>query len=202
MLPRMARLLMQQALALPVLFFVPVLVAGFLVEGYSAIGQQASEITLTESGTAISILNSGAILSGASCLLLALGISLSHRRFYLTSIVLAVFGVSMVFNGLYPMGSLMHGLYGSGLSLMILPFVACYELKNESVAQMFFPVSLAAGFVIFTYSWSMLVGLDPADYRGLTQRLASIVIFGWIAFLAWQVSRSVAKPAPQRTKSR
>jgi hypothetical protein len=34
----------------------------------------------------------------------------------------------------------------------------------------------------------MLVGFDPSAYKGLTQRLASVVIFGWLSYLAHQVN--------------
>jgi hypothetical protein len=72
---------------------------------------------------------------------------------------------------------------------MILPFVACYELKNEIINQKFFTISLISGAVIFIYLWSMLVGLDPSNYKGLTQRIASLFIFGWIAYLAFELSK-------------
>ena len=89
------------------------------------------------------------------------------------------------------MGDPMHGFYGIGLSLMVLPFVSCYELKGSAIDKRYFPITIAAGYVIFIYFWSMLVGLDPSEYRGLTQRIASLVIFGWIAYFAYEMSRSL-----------
>ena len=184
-------LLIKQALLLPLYFFVPVLIAGTLVQDYSAIGQHASEITLTDNSTAILIVNAGAILSGLSCILMAVGLFFVQKKELLISaILLSIFGVSMVSNGLYPMGDPMHGFYGIGLSLMILPFVSCYELKGSSIDKRFFPITLTAGMVIFLYFWSMLVGFDPTEYRGLTQRLASVFIFGWISYWAFSVLRT------------
>ncbi|MGY0393115.1 DUF998 domain-containing protein [Bizionia sp. KMM 8389] len=181
--------LIKQAVIIPILFFVPVFIAGFLTENYNLIEQHASEITLTNSDTAKSVINSGAILTGLSCILLAIGIIINFKKFLMTSILLIIFGISMVSNGLYPMGTIMHGFYGFGMSLMILPFIACYELKNENIKKVFFKISLICGFVIFIYLWSMLVGLDPANFRGLTQRIASLFIFGWIAYLAFELSK-------------
>ncbi len=86
------------------------------------------------------------------------------------------------------MANPMHGFYGMGLSLMILPFVVCYELKTILLEQKFYTVTLLCGLIIFVYLWSMLVGLDPSAYRGLTQRLASVVIFGWLSYVAYQVN--------------
>ena len=183
--------LIKQATLVPLFFFVPVLVAGFLVPGYDPIGQHASEITLTGSALARAVVNVGAITTGLSCLALALGILLRSRNHYGSSILVALFGVSMVSNGVYPMGTALHGLYGMGLTLLILPFVACYEWKNEILDKRFFTISLIAGCVIFVYMWSMLVGVDPAAYRGATQRIASVFIFGWIAYWAYVLNRLV-----------
>jgi len=186
--------LIKQATIIPVLFFVPVFIAGALVDGYDPIKQQGSEITITDFYTAKAILNTGAMLSGLSCILLGLGILLNFKKYVLTSVLLMIFGISMVSNGIYPMGTPMHGLYGMGLTLMIAPFVACYEWKNEPVRRDFFRVSLLSGSVIFIYLWSICVGLDPENYRGLTQRVASVFIFGWIAYLAFAIGQTQPDP--------
>ncbi len=180
--------LIKQATLLPLFFFVPLFIAASMVDGYSHIKQHGSEITITSFHAAKAFLNSGAILTGISCLLLALGVLLIFKKYFITSALVALFGISMISNGIYPMGTMMHGIYGMGVVLMILPFVACYELKNESLNQSFFTISLFSGFVIFIYLWSIFVGLDPSNYRGLTQRIASIFIFGWIAYLAFTLS--------------
>jgi hypothetical protein len=184
--------LIKQAKFIPLLFFVPITIAGFLVPGYDMIKQQGSEITLTTYKNAILILESGALLSGLSGILLALGMMLKYKRFYLSSAILIVFSISMMSNGLFPMGSPMHGFYGIGLSLMLLPFISCYELKNESVRKTFFKLSIISGFVMFIYFWSMIVGLDPQGYQGLTQRIAAVFMFGWIAYLAYELEKNVA----------
>lgn len=58
------RLLIKQAVVIPLLFFIPVFIAGGLVDGYDLIKQHASEITLTDFETAKIILSTGAILTG------------------------------------------------------------------------------------------------------------------------------------------
>jgi hypothetical membrane protein len=189
-------LLIKQSLLLPLYFFVPVLIAGILTADYSAISQHASEITLTDNLTAITVLNTGAILTGLSCILLSIGlIRVSKKKNLLSAILLIIFGISMISNGLYPMGSPMHGFYGIGLSMMILPFVSCYEFKGSSIDKKYFPITIIAGLVIFIYFWSMLVGLDPVEYRGLTQRIASVVIFGWVAYLAFETIKTLPNKA-------
>ena len=183
--------LIRQATFIPLLFFIPVFIAGFLVPDYNLIKQHASEITITEFETAKMVINSGAILTGLSCILLAIGLILNFKKYFMSSVLLTIFGISMVSNGFYPMGTLMHGAYGIGLTLMITPFIACYELKNENIKKIFFKISIISGFIIFVYFWSMLVGLDPINYRGLTQRIASVFIFGWIAYFAYELNNTL-----------
>ena len=183
--------LIRQAILLPFIFFIPTTIAGFLTENYSFIRQHGSEITITDFEMAKLFLNGGAIATGISCIVLAMGILLNFKKYYLSSVLLTIFGTSMISNGLYPMGTPMHGLYGIGLSFMVLPFMACYELKNENVKSNFFTISLISGAIVFIYFWAMLVGLDPTNYRGLTQRVASVFIFGWIAYFAFELNRKL-----------
>jgi hypothetical membrane protein len=182
--------LLKQAILVPALFFIPMIVAGLLVPGYDVIKQHASEITLTQYKNAILIFNSGQLLSGLSCILMAVGIIFNFKRFYVSSIILLIFGVSMISNGIFPMGNVMHGFYGIGLVIILLPFAACYELKNENVKKVFFKISVLSGAVFFVYFWAMIVRLDPENYRGLTQRIAALFIFGWIAYLASQLEKN------------
>ena len=185
------KILIKQTLILPLLFFIPVFISGYLVDDYNPISQHASEITLTKFETAKTILNIGAILTGLSCILFSFGtLLLSHKRLFLSSILIFIFGISMISNGLFPMGNPMHGFYGIGLSLIMLPFICCYEMKNVIKEKRFFRLSIFSGIIIFIYFWSMLIGLDPENYRGLTQRLASVVIFGWIAYAAHSINKN------------
>jgi hypothetical membrane protein len=184
--------LLKQAILVPAIYFIPVLIAGLLVPDYDMIKQHASEITLTHYKNAILIFDSGMILSGLSCVLLALGIIFDLRKFYLSSILLIIFGISMVSNGIFPMGNVMHGFYGIGLIIMLLPFAICYELKNENIKKIFFKISIISGIVIFVYFWSMIVHLQPENYSGLLQRIIAIFIFGWIAYFAFELKKNVA----------
>ena len=183
----------KQGIIIPIFFFIPVIIAGILVPNYDAVKQQASEITISNIESAINIINTGALLTGLSCFLLAFGIILKFKKFYISSILLTIFGFSMISNGIYPMGTIMHGFYGIGLTLMILPFIVCYELKNENISKLFFKITLISGFIIFFYLWSQLVGLDPNNYKGLTQRIASVFIFGWIGYFAFELSKNLEK---------
>ncbi|KAF2515911.1 DUF998 domain-containing protein [Flavobacterium zhairuonense] len=183
--------LLKQAKLILAIYIIPVFVAGLLVPGYNIIKQHASEITLTQYKNAILIFNSGMIASGISCVLLGVGIIFNFKKFYLSSFMLIVFGISMISNGIFPMGNIMHGFYGIGLIIMLLPFAACYELKNENAKKIFFKISIISGLLTFVYFWAMIVRLDPENYRGLTQRIVSVLIFGWIAYFAREIEKDV-----------
>ena len=187
--------LFKQAWLLPFYFFIPVTIAGFLVDDYSSIAEHGSALSLSDNATARTLLSTGAISAGVSCILLALGVVLKTREKHLLSgVLLMLFGTSMISNGLYPMGDPMHGIYGMGLSMMLVPFVVCYEVKGPAVRTRFYTVTLIAGLVNFVYFWALLVGVDPVEYSGLTQRIASLFIFGWIAYWGFASSKLYTKP--------
>ncbi|HEX8548160.1 MAG TPA: DUF998 domain-containing protein [Cytophagaceae bacterium] len=99
--------LIRQAKLIPLLFFIPVFFSGFLVDGYDSIRQHASEVALSNFIVAKLISNAGAILTGLSCIFLSIGI-LNTRKYYICSVLFMIFGVSMISNGIYPMGTPMH----------------------------------------------------------------------------------------------
>jgi len=105
----MRKYMIKQAIIIPILFFVPVFIWGFLINNYYLIEHHASEITLTDFDIAKTLINSGAILTGLSCVVMAIVIILNFKKFIMTSILLLIFGISMISNGLYPMGTIMHG---------------------------------------------------------------------------------------------
>ncbi|MFK7812397.1 MAG: DUF998 domain-containing protein [Maribacter sp.] len=185
------KFLIRQAKFAPIFYFVPVFMAGLLIDDYNLVKQHASEITIASFYYAKTIINAGFILTGSSISIFALGIIIDFKKFYISSIMLIVFGISMISNGLYPMGTHMHGIHGIGLAQMLLPFIVCYEVKNENFSKLFFKLSLITGFLIFIYFWSMIVGLDPVNYMGLTQRIASAIILGWIAFFAFELKKII-----------
>ena len=186
------QLLLRQGYALPFLFFVPVLIAGFLLPDYSAIAEHGSVMTLSHNAWARNLVKFGALSSGISCVLLALGLVLNiGKRVALSAVLMSIFGIGMISNGIWPMGSPLHGLYGAPIVMMILPFALAYEVKGMPLPTLFFRLTIVAGLVNFVYSWALLVGLDPVEYMGLTQRLASITMFGWLGYTAYHLNRAL-----------
>ncbi|MEO1048434.1 MAG: DUF998 domain-containing protein [Pseudomonadota bacterium] len=116
-------------------------------------------------------------LAGLSVLIFGLGCW--GRRGFWTGLTSVLFGAAMISNGIIPTGSPWHGLYGLAVFSVLVPacFAAEFPLGGGSRW-----LSLAVAFAGLVYLWAMvLVGLEPPEYRGVTQRVFSLIAFGWFA---------------------
>ena len=186
----MKRLLIKQAIFLPFIYFGFIVIAGLFANDYTHIGQHASELGINSSKTAVILFKTGIFLTSISLFALAIGLLLNFKnKFILSSILIFAFGVTFIFGAAFPIGSPWHGFYGLGLFIMIVPFVFLYELGGQLNNKAVHQISITAGLLMFFYLWSMIAGLDPIDYRGLTQRLFGIVVFGWFSFISYHLSK-------------
>ncbi len=185
----MNRFLIKQAIFLPLVYFGFIFVAGFFADDYSHLGQHASELGINTNKAASFLFQTGIVLTSLSLFGLSLGLRLRFgNRFTLFPLLVFFFGVTFIFGALFPIGSPWHGLYGLGLFIMITPYVFLYELKDLSQKKTLHVLSIIAGLLMFFYLWSMVAGLDPLDYRGLTQRLFGIVVFGWFSLISYHLN--------------
>ena len=170
--------LLQQARYLPLAAMLVPVAASWFVPGYSSVSQHMSELELL-GGPVAAITRAAAIVSGASILLFGLGLLGYSRRYAFTALASAVFGLSMVSNGVFVMGSPLHGLFGVGLVAVLGPAYFVAESHGIDLPPRARAWLLAAALLTLGYMWLMFSGLDPSPYRGLTQRLAVLVMFGW-----------------------
>ena len=190
----MKQLLIKQAIFLPIIYFGSIIISGFFANEYSHLGQHASELGINSSKSAVTLFQIGIILTSISLFLLALGLLINFKnRFLISSILVFAFGVTFIFGAIYPINSPLHGIYGFGLFIMILPFVFMYEFNNLINNRTIHRISILAGFLMFFYLWSMIARIDPVNYRGLTQRLFGIVVFGWFSFISYQLNEVIKK---------
>lgn len=163
---------------------VPILIAFFL-PGYSSISQHISEVALLDHPVAL-IQRGAALVTGISIALFGIGLFLAKGSKY-TAIAAFVFGVSMISNGVFVMGSPLHGLYGLGFFMVLVPafFAAEVAPTHGSLRNL----SMFVALVIMFYLWLMLSGFDPLAFRGLTQRTATLIIFGWYAVVGYSLVR-------------
>lgn len=186
----MKKLLIKQAIFLPVVYFGFIFLSGFFADDYSHFGQHASELGVNANKTAVLLFKLGIIATSISLFLLAIGMKLTFKnRFNLTAVLIFAFGVTFIFGAIYPIGSPWHGVFGVGLFIMMVPFVFLYELNRLIIERLFHTLTIVAGFIMFFYLWSIIARLDPVDYRGLTQRIFGLVVFGWFSYVAYKIYR-------------
>jgi len=187
-------LLLKQALFIPLTaMLVPILLA-FFEPGYSSISQHISDVALLDSPIAM-IQRCAVIVTGASILLFGIGaFRLSEKRMWWTTAVAVIAGISLASNGVWVETSPLHGLYGlGGISMFILPAFFAAEIEQTESNRPLKQVSLLVSAVSLAYLWLMMSGFDPSAYRGLTQRLATVIYFGWYSFACyWLLYRDSA----------
>jgi hypothetical protein len=105
-------------------------IAGAMAPGYSALSQQASELTRLP-GLPHALLDVAALGQGVAFTVFAVGLWLeSGRRIAFGALSWLLFGAAMASNGLFTMGSPMHGLYALGLVTLIAPALSLLETRS------------------------------------------------------------------------
>lgn len=158
--------------------------AGYLHPGYSATAQQVSELT-RQPGLPHVLANVGALGSGIAFVLFAVGLwRVSDRRVAVGCACWALFGLAMISNGVWPMGSPLHGLYAIGVANLVAPALSLLDLRDLRDRTGPIAVTVFASVAGIAYLWLNLTGNDPEGYRGLTQRLFSSINALWPAVIA------------------
>ena len=120
-----------------------------------------------------------ALGSGVGFVAFAIGIWESGRRIAVGAVCWLVFGISMLSNGLWPMGHPMHGFYTIGIANIIAPAMSHIELSAWSANRRAYAVTALVSIASIVYLWLNVVGVDPEGYRGLTQRVFSSINSLW-----------------------
>lgn len=192
----MKPLLIKQALVVPfAAMLVPIAIA-FTIPGYSSFSQHISEAALLDHPIAL-VQRAAAIITGMSILLFGLGLlRLPRGRMEFTPLIAAITGISLASNGMFVMGSPLHGLFGiGGFSLMLVPAFFAAELARHPRTVALRRLSLLVAFVSASYIWSMWVHVEPAQYRGLIQRVFTVMYFGWYSVASFWLLYGCDGPA-------
>jgi hypothetical membrane protein len=182
------RLLLAGLMPLP-LFLIGMAIAGLFAPGYNGLAQHASELSLVK-GPAQIIFSCVAIIWGACFIAFGAGLFRLNPRRSVGAICWMLFGVAMCSNGVWPMGSPMHGLYALPLVSLIAPTLALAESDWLRSFKGMWLVTVLVGLCGIFYLWLNLLGFDPQGFRGLTQRLFSSINSFWPAYVAWQLWRA------------
>jgi hypothetical protein len=108
-----------------------------------------------------------AIGSGVGFVAFSIGVwRESGRRIAVGAICWLVFGISMLTNGLWPMGHPMHGFYTIGIANIIAPAMSHIELSAWSANRRAYAVTAVVSIAGIVYLWLNVVGADPEGFRG------------------------------------
>ncbi|MEO1729604.1 MAG: DUF998 domain-containing protein [Pseudomonadota bacterium] len=183
------RLIYVGALA-PLAMAAPV-IASFFASDYDWVSQHMSELQLR--GDAFSVIvHVSALLAGVALLSFALGVLLKGGPF--TAFSAMAFGIGMVTNGVFPMGSPLHGFYGIAMFSVLTPALFVGEFAEASRSKSFRAYSYLTAVVSLAYLWMLVVGIEPAGTSGLTQRLGTLVGFVWYAVAARRIAKAEDGP--------
>lgn len=161
-------------------------IAALIAPGYSPIESHVSVNSLAQ-GWPLWLTNSAGLISGAGLLAFGAGVWAASRRVFAGgALCWIIFGVAMVANGIWPMGSPMHGLYVIGIFNILAPALTVLECREEGLRQDMIPITVFCSLMGMLYLWLNLVGLDPEGYRGLTQRVFGSINFLWPMVFAYR----------------
>jgi Protein of unknown function (DUF998) len=165
-------------------------IGGVLLPQYSPISQHASEL-LGAGGAAALCLKVAAIGSGTALVAFGAGLwALTGRTVAVGALAWVLFGLSMISNGLWPMGSPMHGLYAIGMATLVAPALSHIEVSSWLPDRRQYALTALVSAAGILYLWLNLTGNDPQATRGFTQRLFSSITSLWPFLVSLTLVRS------------
>ena len=203
-MPRLHRVLLRAAIAVPVIYFATLIVASLLYPGYSHLTQYASELGSATARWPL-VFNTGTVAGGLLAIAGGVGFFLVLRRVAhpalaaLTGLCVALFGVGFVFGGLFPMPDPRHGGYGTGFAVHLAPVFLVAAIWNARKPGWLTPFLLGViGYM--TAMFLVMMGIGELVTRanvGAFQRMYALGILPWIGVVAWALDRGMIQRKPR-----
>ena len=194
---RTHRLLLWAGVAVPVIYFGNLLLSSLLYPGYSHVRQYASELG-SAAARYPAVFNTGVVLIGLAAITAAPGFAWALRRngagsgvSWTVAVLMALYGVGLVFGGLYPMPDPRHGGYGLGLASYLVPPLLVWGLRRLPELHRL-RVFLIANYVVMLAFFAVMMGVGGLVTRanvGLWQRGNALASIPWIGIAAWALLR-------------
>ncbi len=147
------------------------------------------------------IFNTLTMILGVCGIAAGVGIYLAVRRLTgrtvlaaLSGLLVALFGVAMIFGGAFPMPDERHGGYGLGMAVHLAPLalaVALWKREDLRGLNLFLLASWAVSLIFF----AIMMGVGQMVTRanvGLFQRAYSLSTFPWLAVACYALLRAAA----------
>ena len=154
-------------------------IASLIATDYNMFASHVSVMTLQDKH-AHTLANAAALLTGGSLITFGLGVWITARQVFSgAAICWILFGISMVANGIWPMGGPMHGLYIIGIFNILAPALTLIDINNPDLTRKLRGFTVFVSLMSVLYLWLLLNGFDPAGYSGLTQRIFASIGYSW-----------------------
>lgn len=195
------RFLLLLGIAVPVLYFGTVLVAASTWPAYSHVTRYVSELGGPEAPKPW-LFNAGIMSMGVICILAAAGFGSALRRLggrgalsRIAAVCVALFGVSMVMGGAFPMPNSLHGAFGLGFALVPAPvFMALALRSNSRLGGLRALLWASAALMLVALGIMMGVGhLVTRANVGIWQRINALAMFPWLGVSAWWLRRELGR---------
>lgn len=194
----MRKILTGGLLAAPALYYFGLLAGAATYPGYDHATRYASELGAADAPYPW-LFNGSIIGAGVAAILGAAGLAMMLRRISggwgwasAAGVVLALWGVSMIMGGLFPMPDERHGAFGLGLVEPLAPLFSLAALWRapKGAGMKTFLAFVFAGSVIVLAIMMGVGGLVRLDNVGIWQRINSGFAIPWMAVLgAWLMTR-------------
>jgi hypothetical membrane protein len=189
---RRHRLLLGAGVAVPVVYYVNLLVCSLLYPGYDHARQWVSELG-SASARYPGLFNGALVLLGLLGVAAGPGFGWALRRHgagrvvsVLVTLLVAGFGVAMAMGGLFPMPDPRHNGFGLAIGLLLVPPLMAWGLRRWSELRGL-RIFLLANWVAMVSLFVILMGVGELVTRanvGLWQRAFSLTMFPWLGIAA------------------
>lgn len=195
------KLLSGGLIAAPALYYFGLLAGAATYPGYDHATRYASELGAADAPYPW-LFNDSIIAAGVFALFGAVGLALSLRSIsgrwtwpIVAGVALALWGVSMIMGGLFPMPDERHGAFGLGLVAPLVPLFVLFGLWNaprSAGMRTFLAFTFVAAAVVLAIMMGV-GGLVRLDNVGIWQRINSGLSIPWMAVLGiWLLARRPA----------
>ena len=194
----MKKILVGGLIAAPALYYFGLLAGAATYPGYDHATRYASELGAADAPYP-ALFNFSIIACGVAALFGALGLATSLRDIngrwgwaIASGVMLALWGVSMIMGGMFPMPDERHGAFGLGLVAPLVPLFTLFGLWSApgSRGMKAFLAFIFVGSLVLLSIMMGVGGLVRLDNVGVWQRINSGFSIPWMAVLGvWLLMR-------------